>query len=129
MLDLASGWELAVERGPDWLFVRISSAGDDGSETPPLAHQLWSLLEEHLTHRLVLELDQVVVLGSRLIDQLELLDKWISQRGGVMRLCGLSARNRRVLKRRHLDERFPVYGNRLDAVMCRPAGRTPQRPR
>ena len=129
MLDLAPGWEVAVERGPDWLFVRISGADDDGSETPPLPVRLWSLLQEHLTHRLVLELDQVDALGSHLIGQLVLLQKWTSEHGGVLRLCGLSPRNRRVLKRCHLDGRFPAYGNRMDAVMCRAAVRTPRRPR
>ena len=129
MLDLALGWELAVERGPDWLFVRISGADDDGSETPPLADRLWSLLQEHLTHRLVLELDQVDVLGSHLIGQLVLLDKWMSEHGGVLRLCGLSPHSRRVLKRRRLDGRFPAYGNRMEAVMCRAAVRAPRRPR
>ncbi len=82
-----------------------------------------------MTHRLVLELDQVDVLGSHLIGQLVLLDKWMSEHGGVLRLCGLSPRNRRVLKRCHLDGRFPVYGNRIDAGMCRAAVRAPRRPR
>ena len=129
MLDLAPGWELAVERGPDWLFVRISNPDADGSESPPLAARLESLLQEHLSHRLVLELDQIDVLGSHLIGQLVLLHKRISEHDGVLRLCGLSPRNRRVLKRCHLDGRFPPYGNRMDAVMCRSAARTPGRPR
>ena len=92
-------------------------------------HVLESLLQEHLSHRLVLELDQIDVLGSHLIGQLVLLHKWISEHDGVLRLCGLSTRNRRVLKRCHLEGRFPPYGNRMDAVMCRGSARARRRPK
>jgi anti-anti-sigma regulatory factor len=129
MLDLAPARELTVERGPDWLFVKIGSGDADRLETPPLAERLWSLLQEHLVYRLVLELDLIDVLESHLIGQLVVLHNWISERGGVLRLCGLSKRNHRVLKRCHLDGHFPAYGNRMDAVMCREAVPAPRRPR
>ena len=55
--------------GPDWLIVRIQSM-DASGENPPLAELIWGLMQQHLTHRLVLELDQVPVLNSFLIEQL-----------------------------------------------------------
>jgi anti-anti-sigma factor len=116
MLDIAPGWDLYVERGPDWLIVKIESM-DARGETPPLAEIIWSLMQQNLTHRLVLELDQVPVLNSFLIAQLTLLYRRISEHDGVMRLCGLSAYNRRVLHTCRLDERFQPYHNRQEAVM------------
>ena len=119
MLDLASGWVLAVERGPDWLFVRIGNPVRDRLHCPPLKDCLWSLLQEHFTHRLVLEMDEIDFLDSHLTGQLVALYQAISSNGGVLRLCGLSPQNRKILEACHLDERFPVYGSRMDAVLCR----------
>ncbi len=119
MLALAPGWELTVERGPDWLFVRVSTPDAQGSEPPPLAQSVWSLMQQHLCDRLVLELDDLDVLRSNLIGQLILLHQVISEHGGVMRLSGLSPHNRRVLKSCRLDQRFQVYEDRMGAVLCR----------
>lgn len=125
MLALAPGWELAVERGPDWLFVRVANPDGDASDAPELADCIWSLLQQHLSHRLVLEMDAIDVLRSSLIGQLLKLHRRVSEQGGVMRLCGLSPPNRRVLKTCRLDDRFPVYDGRMDAVLARP----PRKPR
>jgi anti-anti-sigma factor len=116
MLAISPGWELYVERGPDWLIVKIQSM-DTGGENPPLAELIWSLMQQHLTHRLVLELDQIPVLNSFLIEQLTQLYRKIGKHDGVMRLCGLSAYNRRVLHSCRLDERFQPYHNRQEAVL------------
>jgi anti-anti-sigma factor len=126
MLETAPGCDLDVERGPDWLLVRVRSLEFDGNEPPPLAERLWSLLEQHFTRRLVLELDQIKVLNSRLIGQLIVLYKRIQQHDGVLRLCGLSPYNRRVLHSCCLDDRLPAYDNRVEAVM---GGAGPRLPR
>ena len=42
MLAIAPGWELYVERGPDWLIVKIESM-DAGEKILPLAEIIWSL--------------------------------------------------------------------------------------
>ena len=82
MLAVAPGWELDVERGPDWLLVKIRSL--DGSSTdPPLAEGVWEQLERHFTYRVVLELDQVKVLNSHLIGQLVRLYRLIRERDGI----------------------------------------------
>lgn len=117
MLAISPGWELYVERGPDWLIVKIQNM-DASGENPPLAELLWALMQQHLTHRLVLELDQVPLLNSFLIDQIMQLYQKISKHDGVMRLCGLSAYNRRVLHACRLDERFQSYHDRQEAVMA-----------
>ena len=125
MLAVALGWELDVERGPDWLLVRIRSS-DRASTEPQLAEGLWNLLERHFTYRVVLELDQVSVLNSHLIGQLVQLYRRVRQHDGVMRLCGLSPYNLEVLRTCRLEDRFLPYRDREEAVM---GGSRPGQPR
>jgi len=117
MQAMAPGCDLHVERGPDWLLVRVQSLDLAESETPPLAEHLWSLLEQHFTYRLVLELDAVEVLNSHLVGQLIKLYRRIEEHDGVMRLCGLSPHNRQVLHACRLDERLLPYEDREEAVL------------
>ena len=117
MLAIAPGWELDVERGPDWLLVKLKSPDRDASDTPPLAETLWSLLERHFVYRQVLDQDQVELLHSYQRGQLVLLDRRIHDQDGLMRLCGLSRHNREVLHLHRLDTRFPAYGDCQEAVM------------
>ena len=122
MLAIAPGWELEVERGPDWLLVRVKAPGGDAIDSPPLAEQVWALLQQHFTYRVVLELEEIEVLNSHLIGQLVRLHRLVGQHDGLMRLCGLSAYNQRVLQTCRLDQRFLSYQDRIEAVMgmCRP---------
>jgi anti-anti-sigma factor len=117
MLAIANGWELSVERGPDWLIVTVHRTKSEKDDSPPLADRLWTLLEQHLTHRLVLELHDVPVLTSHFIGQLIDLYRRISEQDGVMRLCGLSAYNRHVLHTCRLDDRLPSYDDLHEAVL------------
>ena len=126
MLASAPGCEFEVERGPDWLLVKITKLDERTSEPPPLANAIWSLLQKHFVYRVVLELDEVCLLDSLLIGQLAALDKRVREHDGVMRLCGLSAYNRQVLQTCRLDERLLAYEDRQEAVM---AGCSPRRPR
>ncbi len=115
MPSVTGGYAIAVERGPNCLFVRLAGLNHVG-EAPNLADTLWKLLDQHLTYRLVLELDEVEVLRSSLIGQLVLLHKRICQHDGMLRLCGLSPRNYEALKIARLADRFPAYQDRNDAV-------------
>jgi anti-anti-sigma factor len=126
MLALAPGWELSVERGPDWLFVTITGSGAVKDDSPPLADRIWSLMEQHLTHRLVLELQGVPLLTSHFIGQLIDLYRRIREQDGVMRLCGLSAYNRHVLHTCRLDDRLPAYDDVHEAVLGYTAPRKPR---
>jgi anti-anti-sigma factor len=126
MFATSADCELDVDRGPDWLLVRVRSLQADSACAPALADTLWSLAEQHFTYRLVLELDRIKVLNSHLIGQLIQLYKRIREHDGVLRLCGLSPYNRRVLRACALDDRFPAYENREEAVM---GGTNPRLPR
>jgi anti-anti-sigma factor len=126
MLAIAPGCDLDVERGPDWLLVRVASLDPAEPDTPPLADRVWHLLQQHFTYRLVLELDQVRLLTSRLIAQLVQLHRRIEEHSGVMRLCGLSPQNREILHTCRLDERLAPYEDRQAAVMAREYPRQPR---
>jgi anti-anti-sigma factor len=124
MFQAARGCELDVERGPDWLFVRPHGASLRGHELD-LAEQVWGLLEQSMTHRLVLELDDLGPMMSSVIGQLVMLQKRITSQGGLMRLCGLSPSNQRVLAVSRLSGYLPQYNDRTEAVM----GERPMQPR
>jgi anti-anti-sigma factor len=126
MLAIAPGCTLDVERGPDWLLVRVRDFDPMESDAPPLAERLRSLLEQHFTYRLVLELDEVEELDSYLIGELIRLHRWIERHDGVLRVCGLSPQNCRVLHACRLDEQLPLYGDREEAVMGRPRVEKPR---
>ena len=117
MLAIAPGCELEVERGPDWLIVRVANLDLAEPDAPPLAERVWRILQQHFTYRLALELDEVDLLTSRLIAQLVQLHRQIDGHGGVMRLCGLSSHNRHVLQTCRLNDRFMPYQDRQEAVM------------
>jgi anti-anti-sigma factor len=125
MLQIAPGWSLDVERGPDWLLVKLHCDPEHLDDDPPLAERIWDLLTQHMTHRLVLECNEIDHLHSSLIGQLVLLHKRLTTQDGVMRLCGLSPENMMVLRACRLEDRFPAYESRDEAVL----GHRPAKPR
>jgi anti-anti-sigma regulatory factor len=125
MLELAEGWQMDVDRGPEWLFFRLKHPDSATGSTPALAENIWSVAEQHFIYRLVIEFDELELLHSYLIGQLVLLHKRVFAQGGVVRLCGLSPQNYQVLETMRLADRFPNYANRSDAVM----GYRPKQPR
>jgi anti-anti-sigma factor len=114
--QVAAGWRLNVERGPDWIFVRLQPAVDGDVDEASLAEKIWSLLEQNFTYRLVLELEHVELLQSYMIAQMVLLSKRIHSHGGMLRLCGLSPVNQQVIHVCRLDGCLPNYDNRGAAV-------------
>lgn len=117
MLDTSSSLKLDVERGPDWLFVRVNPP-DGWDDAPPLADAVWHIIEQNFTYRVVLELDQIPLLRSCLIGQLVLLAKRVYNHGGLLRICGLSPHNLEVLSAARLGAILPNYRDRSDAVMA-----------
>jgi anti-anti-sigma factor len=117
MLAIDSGCDLDVERGPNWLLIRVRNFDPEAPGDPTLAERIWNLMQQHFTERLVLELDQVTLLTSQLIGQLIHLYRRISAHEGIMRLCGLSPYNRTVLHQCRLDDRLPIYSDRQEAVL------------
>ena len=119
-----AGWQLEVERGPDWLFVRPLPPEriEDGGN---LADEVWALMRQHQTHRVVLEMDQVGYLPSMLIGQLIVLLKRVHQLGGVMRLVGVNSECQYAIDLCRLGSPLASYATRAEAVL----GRLPSQPR
>ncbi len=122
----AHGWDLAVDRGPDWLFVRPIRLGAAGDEQSSLAHEVWCLLEQTLMHRLVLELDDIPSLDVELVEQLLWLQQRIHGHEGIMRICGLAPANRQLLHKLDTEGQLAVYCDREAAVMCNDRPRLPR---
>jgi anti-anti-sigma regulatory factor len=123
MLATTSAWDLDVQRGPGCLFVRLRPGGHEPSAESSLVERLWALLEQHFTYSLVLEMDQVGVLDSHLLDEIAALADRIEVHGGMLRLCGLSPESREKLHRCRQSDSLPAYRSRQDALFarCRPS--------
>ena len=117
MLAIAPACELDVERGPDWLLVRVRNVDLLELDASDFVERLWSLLEQHFTYRLVLELDEIEVPNSYLIGQLVHLYKRIQEHDGALRLCGLSPYNRGVVDTCRLSDCLCCYESPEEAVM------------
>jgi anti-anti-sigma factor len=125
MLETARGWNLSVERGPDWLFVKLQAAPQVLGDYSNLAEQIWQVLQQHFTYRVVLELEGLSTLSSSLIGQLVLLHKRLHTQGGILRLCGLPPAQQQAISASRLDGRFPTYASREEAIW----GHRPTQPR
>ena len=125
MQELTRGWTFEADRGPDWLFVKLHGDRKMDIVGDEIADGLWELLEQHLTYRLALELDDMAIFRSSIVGQLVLLQRRIQDHGGLLRICGLSEDCRRILRETHLDARLPQYGSREEALM----GDRPSQPR
>lgn len=116
-VDLMPGWNLEMDRGPDWLFIRpVPPAGKEGVEVE-FAEAIWERMQQQFCHRVVLEMEQIPLLRSWLIGQLVLLHKRVTSQDGLMRISGMSDANQDVLHMVRLDDRFPQYADRGAAVM------------
>ncbi|MGD0900599.1 MAG: STAS domain-containing protein [Thermoguttaceae bacterium] len=126
MVEARAGCEFDVQRGPEWLLVRVRNLDLDPANPPPLADEVWELAQRHFIYRIVLELDDVQLLDSHLVGELIRLYEQLQEHDGLLRLCGLSPRNRRVLCGSAVEDRFPTYETRQEAVM---GGCDPRLPR
>jgi anti-anti-sigma factor len=89
---------------------------DGEVEGVDLANRIWKALEQQFTYRLVLELDDLEILRSYLLGQLVVLHKRIHERGGMLRLSGLSENSLRALQACRLDHSFSRYRTRDEAI-------------
>ncbi len=122
MTEIASHWFLHVDVGPEWLFCRLGKSAEDADPAPPLAERVWDVVDKQHIYLVVVELESDVALTSHLVGQLVLLHKRCHRAGGVMRICGFNRVAYEVLKIMRLDERFPNYPSRQDAVMGKQPG-------
>jgi len=114
---VAKKWDVDVDRGPGWVFVRLHQAHDERAGAPALAENLREIMQRHMSKRIVVELDQLALMRSSLIGQLLLLSKRVRGEGGLLRLAGLSEQNQQVLSQCQLKGRLGVYPNRSEAVL------------
>jgi anti-anti-sigma regulatory factor len=111
------GLELNVDRGPNWLFVKLRAGQDAPPDVPQIADKLWSISSRHFIYRLVLELEDLEALPSGMMSQLVMLQERLSQCGGALRICGLSPECEESLQSCHLDSALPNHASREAAVM------------
>ena len=116
-----AGWNVSIERGPDWLFVRLQAGGAIGAG-PALADRLLSVIREHHAHRVVLELDRVDGVDDSLLGALTKVGSRIRDDGGLIRVCGLSTSNLERLKSTGCADTLPHFESRCAAVGPRCGG-------
>jgi len=116
-VEVAPGWRTELDRGPDWLFVKLFGPDGDDADATGLAEMLHLLMQEELAHRLVLELDGVGEFPLELADELVTLHGLVEETGGMVRLCGVAPEHRAVLRTRDDACSLAPYRDRTDAVM------------
>jgi len=129
-MENANSWTMAVERGPDCLLVRFSGRIAVPPGEPPLAELLWSLMQKHFTRRIMLDFGGVEVLTGYALRQLAVLGGRIDRNDGMIRICGLSEYDRRLLRRHDWNHRLPAYAyrNRMQALFGQENPRLPPTP-
>ena len=108
------------------LIVEVRCQEEETPEDLGLADRVWTLLQQHSTKRLVLDLREIDVLDGSLPEELRRLTELISGANGGIRICGLSERNQEAYRQMLGDDRLPVYRDPADAVFC---SWRPQQPR
>lgn len=116
MHEFAPGWLLASDHLPHWLVVKLVTFGGDAAPEPPVASAILQLADEQSQHRIIFELADNVLLGSRLVGQLVELHKRLYLKSGALRLCGLSDHNFEVIRLMRLQDRLPNYATREAAI-------------
>jgi MFS superfamily sulfate permease-like transporter len=127
MLEIAPGWHVEMDRGPNWLLLRLQPPTDGRPGAGQLCGRLWDLMRRHLTTRMVVEFDNVPRLDEETIDQLRQLHERIEQANGKLRVCGLSSDDEQALRSVESQAERPisVFRSRSEAVL----GYRPTQPR
>ena len=113
---LVDGLKLTVDRGPNWLFVKLRPRRNWTDELPQIADELWSIASRHFIYRLVLELEELKSLPAGLLEQLVLLQDRLAESDGALRICGLSAKCANALCAAGLDAALPNHPTRDAAI-------------
>ena len=111
------GLELNVDRGPNWLFVKLRTHEAPQQDVPQFAEKLWSISSRHFIYRLVLELEDLEKLPSGMMGQLVMLQERLAQCGGALRICGLSPECEETLQSCQMDSALQNHPSREAAVM------------
>jgi len=111
------GFRLSVDRGPNWLFIKLRPKRHFAREVVQVADELWSIASRHFIYRVVLELEELHQMPANLVDQLVIFQERLNQCGGALRICGLSDVCAQKLCARRLDAALPNYATRQAAVL------------
>ena len=117
MDNTAQQLELDVDRGPNWLFVKLHPSDESPVDAPHMADELWSISSRHFIYRLVLELDEFQSLPEGMMGQIVMLNERLNQHGGSLKLCGLSDECQDTLHQCHLDKALPNHASRETALL------------
>jgi len=118
--DSICGCELGVERGPDWLFVRLDPVED--RQRARLAESVWETIQAHGASRVVLELDRVQAVNEPLRAAIAEIGSRLRDAGGLVRICGLSEAELSKLRSLPAAAAVPHFGSRAEAVGSRQTG-------
>ncbi len=111
------GFKLVVDRGPNWLFVKLQPQRHFAQDIVQIADELWSIASRHFTYRVVLELEELRQMPADLVDQLVILQERLAQCDGSLRVCGLSEECARKLSGTHVEATLSNYATRQEAVL------------
>lgn len=117
MLQTVPRYQLDVDRGPNWLLVGVRRATIGRTDPEPFSSRVQSLLEQHLTNRLVVDLHRAGTVTQTLAKELAEIRDWLMVRGGVMRICGPSPHQKEILERHGFGDRFVAYQDLEEAVL------------
>ena len=109
-------WTTDIERGPDWIFLRLHAPAKTAGDGANMADVVWHTMQQHSAKRVVLELNELKLLHSRVIGQLVTLHKRICANGGTLRVCGLNDANQAAMHATRLHDLLPCYRDRTEAV-------------
>ncbi len=109
------GWEVAVERGPDWLFLRLERR-DAVASGGALAERLLDVIRVNHAHRVVVECDRVDAVDDAILDAIAAVGSRVRDDGGLIRVCGLSANGVRRLQSSEQAGDIPHFESRSAAV-------------
>jgi len=110
-------WDMALERGPDWLFVRLDTPPRGAADDDTLTDRICAAVREHHTRRVVLELERVERLDEPLIGTIADVGRLVRERGGLIRICGLSGPNLARLRSSPAAGDVPHFESRAAAVV------------
>lgn len=109
------GWAVAVERGPDWLFLRLEP-GNALASGGVLADRLLDVIRVNHAHRVVVECDRVDAVDDAILDAIATVGSRVRDDGGLIRVCGLSASGVRRLRSSDQTGDIPHFESRSAAV-------------
>ncbi|QDU55185.1 hypothetical protein [Aeoliella mucimassa] len=108
MIQFKSGFTLDVNRGPNWLFLRLEPSDRKGAKN--LAADLWSVVSKHFTYRVVLEFsNEFDELTPELIEQLDKFREDLEAHDGALRVCGLNKKCAERLSKQCTESRIKSH--------------------